>query len=101
MASSEYIYKLATDPDYLTRLTVTAALAGEPYPEVWAREHALECVIANQRPLAKYQAALQDPYKNNPALNPQIVSDSHLMDMVSTVQAKLQKKDNNMLGANA
>lgn len=97
MASTEYMYKLANDPDFLGRLTVAAALAGEAYPEVWAREHALECVIANQRPIDKYQAALQDPYKNNPALNPQIVSDSHLVDMVSTVQAKLQKKDNNTL----
>lgn len=92
MVSTEYMYKLANDPDFLGRLSVTAAIAGEPYPEAWAREHALECVIADQRPIDKYAAAMRDPYKNSPALNPSIVSETHLTTMVADVQSRLQKK---------
>lgn len=95
MSTTEYMWKLANDEDFLGRLTIAAAQSGEAYPNSWAREHAVECVIAIQDPVDAYKKRLQDPYVGKPALDPTVVSDSDLMAMVVAVQEKLGKPEAN------
>ena len=89
MASTSYIYKLANDPEFVGRLTVAAAQAGEPFPEVWAREHALTCAIVVPEPAEKYETALLDPYRDKPALSVNVLSEDNLALMVEKVQKQL------------